>query len=369
VTDRRARLGQLVAVFGRLGTTAVGGPAVHIAMAREEVVRRRGWLADDEYLDLIGMANLVPGPTSTEVAMHVGRVRAGRLGLVVAGLAFILPASAIVLALAFAYDRYGTEPAVEDLLYGIKPVVVAVVVHALVGLGRTAVRSPVTGVLVVLAAAAHLAGIDELAVLVVAGVVNLLWERRRSLPTSTALLLPAVADPSLLRVFGVFLRIGALLYGSGYVLLAFLRRDVVDVHGWITEAQLLDAVAIGQVTPGPVFTTATFIGYLIGGVPGAAVATAAIFLPSFVFVAATGGLVQRVRRSATASAVLDGVNAAAVGLMVGVCLALAGDALVDALTVVVASGCLVVLFRTQVNAAWLIGVGAVLGLGSAVVHL
>ena len=356
-------------VFGRLGVTAVGGPAAHIAMTRAEVVERRRWLDDAEYLDFIGMANLVPGPTSTEVAMHVGRRRAGWRGLLVAGAAFIVPAALIVGVLAWAYDRYGTEPAADDLLRGVKPVVLAVVVHALLGLGRTAVRGPATALIVVLAAVAHLAGVDELAVLVIAGAAHALWARRRALPTGAAVLLPVVADPSLWRIAGVFLRIGAVLYGSGYVLLAFLRRDVVEVHGWITEAQLLDAVAIGQLTPGPVLTTATFVGYLVAGPAGAAVATVAIFLPSFVFVAATGGLVERIRRSPWAAAVLDGVNAAAVGLMVGVCIALGGDAVVDVFTAVVAVVALGVLVRFRLNAAWLLLVGAVLGLGSTHVHL
>ena len=359
--SRQRRLRELAAVFGVLGATAVGGPAAHIAMTRSAIVERRRWLDDAEYLDLIGMANLVPGPTSTEVAMHVGRVRAGGAGLVVAGASFILPAVAIVLALAWAYDTYGTEPAVEDLLRGVKPVVLAIVVHAIVGLGRAAVRTPVTAVVALAAVAAHLVGVDELASLVAGGVVHALWARRRSLPSSTALLLPVAADPSLWRILGVFLRIGAVLYGSGYVLLAFLRHDVVEVHGWLTEEQLLDAVAIGQVTPGPVFTTATFVGYLVAGVPGAAVATVAIFLPSFVFVAVTGGLVRRIRRSPLAAAVLDGVNAAAVGLMAGVCIALAGDAIVDVLTAVLAAAALAVLVRFRPNPAWLLAAGALVG--------
>jgi chromate transporter len=365
----RARLRELLFVFGRLGTTAVGGPAVHLAMTRTEVVQRRRWLAEAEYLDLIGMANLVPGPTSTEVAMHVGRVRAGWRGLLVAGVAFILPATLIVVALAWAYDRYGARPAVDDILRGLKPVVLAVVVDALVGFGRTAIRGPFSAVLLVAAAAAHLAGIDELAVLVVAGTVHALWARRRSLPgAALAAAVPLAADPSLWRVAGVFLRIGAVLYGSGYVLLAFLRHDVVDVHGWLTEAQLLDAVAIGQVTPGPVFTTATFVGFLVAGWAGAAVATVAIFLPSFVFVAATGGLVARLRRSPWTAAVLDGVNAAAVGLMAGVCLALGGDAVVDGWTAALAVAALAVLVRFRPNPAWLLLVGGLLGWGSPLVH-
>ena len=356
-------------MFGKLGATAVGGPAAHIAMTRTEVVERRRWLDDGEYLDLIGMANLVPGPTSTEVAMHVGRVRARWPGLLVAGAAFILPAALIVGVLAWAYDRYGTEPAVEDVLYGIKPVVLAVVVQALLGLGRTAVRGTLTALLVAGAAAAQLAGVDELAVLVVAGLVHALWVHRRRLPMGATVVLPLAADPSLWRIAGVFLRIGAVLYGSGYVIVAFLHHDVVEVHRWLTEEQLLDAVAIGQLTPGPVFTTATFVGYLVGGPAGAAVATVAIFLPSFVFVAATGGLVTRIRRSPWAAAVLDGVNAAAVGLMIGVCIALGGDAVVDVLTGVLAVAALVVLLRWRPNAAWLVLAGALLGAGSHLVHL
>jgi chromate transporter len=302
------------------------------------------------------------------VAMHVGRRRAGGRGLVVAGLAFIVPAAVIVGILAWAYDEYGTEPAADDLMRGFKPVVLAVVVHAVVGLGRAVVRTPLLGTVVVAAAAGHLVEADEIVVLVTAGVISAVVARRPRLPGGAAALLPMAADPSLWRVAGTFLRIGAVLYGSGYVLLAFLRHDVVDA-GWISEEQLLDAVAIGQVTPGPVFTTATFVGFLVGGPAAAAVATAAIFLPSFVLVAATGGLIARIRRSTWASAALDGVNAAAVGLIGGVCLALAGDAVVDVPTAILALLALVALVRWRPNPAWLLLAGSVLGIGSPLVHL
>jgi chromate transporter len=363
------RLTELAAVFGRLGTTAVGGPAVHIAMTRAEVVERRGWIDDAEFLDLLGLANIVPGPTSTEVAMHVGRVRAGRRGLVVAGLAFIVPATLIVGVLAWAYDRYGTRPAAEDLLRGVKPIVLAVVAVAVAGLARTAVRTPLAAVIVAGAAAAFLAGIDELLVLVVAGLLGLLWSGRGRLPSGLGLLVPVAADPSLWRVFALFLRIGAVLYGSGYVLLAFLRHDLVDGRGWITESQLLDAVAIGQLTPGPVFTTATFVGYLVAGPGGAAVATVGIFLPSFLFVAATSGLVERARRSSLVRAFLDGLNAAAVGLMAGVAGTLAGDAVDGPFTAALVAAALALTIKWKVNAAWLLLGGALLAFGSSHVHL
>jgi chromate transporter len=369
---RPTRLGELAWLFGRLGCIAFGGPAAHIAMMEDEVVRRRGWMTRERLLDLIGAANLIPGPTSTELAIHIGHDRAGWPGLIVAGLCFIVPAVAIVTAIAWAYVRFGALPALGGVLYGVKPVIIGVVVQALWGLGRTAVRSVGLGVLAACALAASLAGVDELVVLAASGIAVALGRGagaalRRAPPA--AAWAPLVAMPAggaatafgLAPLFWVFLKIGALLFGSGYVLLAFLRSDLVERLHWLSESQLLDAVAVGQVTPGPVFTTATFIGYVLGGGAGAAVATVAIFLPAFGFVAISGPLMARIRRSAAAAAVLDGVNLASLGLMAAVALQLGRTAIVDVPTAILAAAAAVVLLRYRLNSAWLVLGGAAVG--------
>ena len=365
-------LGALVLLFGRLGFTAVGGPAAHIALMRRELVDQRGWLTEGEFLDLVGASNAIPGPTSTEVAMYTGRRHGGIPGLIVAGLGFIAPAALIVGVLAWAYVRYGARPAVDDILTGVKPVVVAIVLMAVVRLGRTAFTSRLligigVGVLV-----AYVAGLNEpVLLLVAAGVAAAAGRMRQDPPGGAALAaligLPALAatrtaDPDLPRIFGAFFKIGALLFGSGYVLLAFLRRDLVLSYGWLTEGQILDAIAIGQLTPGPVFTTATFVGYLLRGVPGAVVATVAIFLPAFVMTAVLEPVIARLRSKPVTAAALDGLNAAAVALMVGVTWFLARDAVVDFPTALLAVGSLAVLLRWAVNPVWLMAAGAVAGL-------
>jgi chromate transporter len=364
-------------VFLRLGATAFGGPAAHIAMMEEEVVRRRGWMAREEFLDLLGATNLIPGPNSTEMAIHVGYRRAGWPGLFVAGLCFILPAALIVLGIAWAYVRFGTLPEADAVLYGIKPVVIAVVAQALWGLGRTAVKNVFLGCVAVAALAASLLGVNELLLLLGAGVVvaGVRWvrDRPRAAPAAAALVVPglsiggaaaagAASSFGLGMLFLTFLKAGAFLFGSGYVLLAFLRGDLVDRLGWLTEGQLLDAVAVGQVTPGPVFTTATFIGYLLGGVSGAVVATVAIFLPAFVFVAASGPLVPRLRRSRVAGAFLDGVNVASLALMAAVTWQLGREAIVDPVTILLAVASAVLLMWLQVSSVWLVLGGALVGL-------
>lgn len=379
--DDRHRLREVALLFLRLGATAFGGPAAHIALMRDEVVRRRRWMDDERFLDLLGATNLIPGPNSTEMAIHAGSVRAGWRGLVLAGLGFILPAAAIVLALAWVYVEYGETPAFESILAGVEPVVIAVVVHALVSLGWAAVRRPEVrvqrGLLVAIGAgavAAYLFGVNELLIMAVGGLVVaavrgggrlvggapavLPWLAGWGLPLAQAAGREAV-DPG--RLFLVFLKIGAVLYGSGYVLLAFLRTDVVGA-GWLTEQQLLDAIAIGQATPGPVFTTATFVGYVVGSWWGAALATVGIFLPSFVLVALTGPLIPRIRRSLVAGAVLDGVTVAALGLMAGVTWQLGQRAIVDVWTALLSVVALGVLLWTRLNPAWLVLAGAILGL-------
>ena len=356
---------EVAAVFLKLGATAFGGPAAHVAMMEEELVRRRQWLDPQEFLDLVGATNLIPGPNSTEMAIHIGRRRAGWAGLVVAGACFILPAALLVLACGWAYVRFGTRPQAAALMYGVKPVALAAVVAALVTLGRTALRTKTAIVVAAMAVALVTAGVHELVVLVLAGLVLAAARGFVARGTPLAVALPPLTVTSafgLLPLFLVFLKIGAVLYGSGYVLLAFLRADLVLRHHWLTEAQLLDAVAVGQITPGPLFTTATFIGYVLAGVPGAAVATAGIFLPAFVFVAISGPLVPRLRRSPAAGAFLDGVNAASLALMAVVTVQLAGDAVVDVATALLAVTSGTLLATTRLNSAWLIAAGAATGL-------
>lgn len=371
---RGGAVGEVARLFVRLGVIGFGGPAAHIAMMRDEVVRRRAWLDDTEFLELVGATNLIPGPNSTELAIHLGHRRAGVRGLLVAGLCFIAPAVLIVGTLAWLYQEHGTDPAVVDLRYGVLPVIVAIVAHAVVGLGRSGVRSVVDALIAVGAMVAFLVGVHELLVLGVAGSLAVTWHLRdRWRPRSLAMvglpLVPMSADPSrssaavsLWRLGLVFLEIGSVLYGSGYVLLAFLQRHLVDDLGWLTGQQLLDAIAVGQFTPGPVFTTATFVGWQVHGIAGAAIATVAIFAPSFVFVGLLGRIVPWMRRRPAARAFLSGVTVASLGLMAGVLVQLADDALTDVVTVVVAAVALVVLVRTKLNSAWLVGVGVAIGL-------
>jgi chromate transporter len=370
----RSRLGELARLFLRLGVTAFGGPAAHVALMHEEVVRRRGWMDEQRFLDLVGATSLIPGPNSTELAMHVGRLRGRGRGLVVAGAAFILPAALIVLVLAWAYVEYGSTPAADALLYGIEPVIIAIVVHALVSLSRTALRGPLLVALGAGALLLYLRGVNEIAQLFGAAALAALARRAaaaaRGGPAApwglvAAPFVPLAAAPAgvdLDRLFLVFVKIGAVLYGSGYVLLAFLRSDFVARLGWLTDAQVLDAVAIGQATPGPVFTTATFVGYVVAGLEGAVLATVGIFLPSFLLVAALNPLIPRLRQSPWTAALLDGVNAAAVGLMAGVTALLARDALVDAITVTLAVAAAVVMLATRINPAWLVAAGGAVGL-------
>ena len=386
VSTQKTSLSDIALLFLRLGTTAFGGPAAHIAMMEDEVVRRRGWLTRDQFLDYLGATNLIPGPNSTEMAIHIGHARAGWPGLVVAGVSFIAPATLIVSAVAWAYVRYGALPEVTGILYGVKPVVIAIVAHALWRLGRSAVKTRELAVLAGAAAVAAAGGMHELVVLLAAGsacaLIRVMSRPSRSstiaaltavagASTTTAVLtaVPAVATAAaapfgLWTLFFVCAKIGAVLFGSGYVLLAFLRADLVQRLGWLTEPQLLDAIAAGQVTPGPVFTTVTFVGYVLGGPAGAATATLGIFLPSFIFVALSGPLVPRLRRSPTASAVLDGVNVASLALMAIVSWQLGRAALVDSLTVMMAAIALFALARYHVNSAWLIGAAALIGLGA-----
>jgi len=360
-------------LFLRLGTTAFGGPAAHIALMQDEVVRRRRWMTEEEFLDLLGATNLIPGPNSTELAIHIGHRQAGWPGLLVAGTSFILPAVFIVTAFAWAYVRFGSLPQVTGVLYGVKPVIIVIVLQALWSLGRTAIKTKWLALIAVTGLALTLAGVHELLVLFAAGVivaVGRLIARQTKRDHNSLIAIAALflqANPAAAASFGLwplflfFLKVGSVLYGSGYVLLVFIRSDLVERWHWLTETQLLDAIAVGQVTPGPVFTTATFIGYVLGGARGALVATLGIFLPAFLFVAASGPLVPRIRRSPIAGAFLDGVNVAALALMAVVTYQLGRAALIDVTTIIIALVSAVLLFRFRVNSAWLIAGAALLG--------
>lgn len=380
MNERSRNLRDIIRLFLRLGLTAFGGPAVHIAMMRDEVVNRRRWLSEHQFLDLLGAANLIPGPSSTELAIYIGYRQAGAAGLVVAGMAFILPAMLIVLICAWAYVHYGALPAMGRVFYGVTPVLIAVISQALWGLGQAAIKDAVTGVAAAAAGALALTGMNVAVALLAGGAAVMLVRAGLPRTSRAATMLAAplgilslspaaslAAGPAsfgMLGLFMTFLKIGAILFGSGYVLLAFLHQDLVVRLGWLTDRQLLDAVAVGQFTPGPVFTTATFIGYVLGGLPGALATTVGIFLPSFLFVAATYPFVARLRASAWASAFLDGANATALALMAVVTWHLTRAALVDALTIGIAITALAVLARTRINSALLILAGGLVGLGA-----
>jgi chromate transporter len=379
---RHTSLIELARLFLKLGIVAFGGPPAHIAMMEDEVVSRRGWLTREQFLDFLGATNLIPGPNSTEMAIHVGRIRAGWLGLLVAGASFILPSAVMVTALAWAYVRFGSLPQVAGLLYGVKPIVIALIVQAVFKLAKTAVKSTWIAVVGVFAALGTVLGVDQVAVLAGGGLLTGLvyWLRSGRRTSAKALFLSgsgfsAFAAPSGIAasfsrtaLFLVFLKIGAILFGGGYVLVALIRSNLVAGLGWISERQLLDAIAMGQVTPGPLSTTATFIGYLLAGVPGAVIATVAIFLPAFAFVAMSGPLVPRLRQSPVAGAVLDGVNVAALALIAVVSWQLFRAAVVDWTTLVLAGVSFFLLFRYHVNSVWLMLGGAAIGVGATWLH-
>ncbi len=338
----------------RLGLTAFGGPAAHVAMLREEVVRRRGWLSDADFLDYLGTTNLIPGPNSTEMVMHAGMRRAGWRGLLAGGIGFILPAASLTLFFAWLYQTYGSRPELSGVLYGVKPVVIAVVVQAVWGLARTALKTPLLWFAAGLALLGYILGLNELILLF--GIAGLTFVATRPSRRSPAILEPVTLG----AVFWLFLKIGATLYGSGYVLLAFIQNEFVG-RGWLGQDQLLTAVAVGQITPGPVFSSATFAGYLMAGVPGAALATVGIFAPAFVFVYLTHPLLQRLRALPWTARLLDAINAAALGLMAAVAVQLARDALIDPVTIIIALVSSGLLVRFRFNTTWLLLGAGVIG--------
>jgi chromate transporter len=376
-SSQQPSLLELAFVFLKLGTIAFGGPAAHIAMMQDEFVRRRQWITAEEFLDRVGAANLIPGPSSTEVAIFIGHARRSWAGLLVAGCCFIIPAAVLVALIAAVYVRFGSLPQVAGILVAIKPVVIAIILQALWSLARIAVKTKSLACIGVISVALSAVGIAPLIILASAGIASVAaqWLNRRQHATLLAiplsrplsLLLGATAavamiPVSLLRLFLSFLKIGSVVFGSGYVLLAFLRAEFIGRLHWITEKQLIDAVAVGQFTPGPVFTTATFIGYLVAGIPGAVVATLGIFLPGFLLVAVSGPLIPKLRRSPTAGAMLDGVVVGSLALMAVVAAQLGRAAITDWFTAVIFVASAVALIRFRVNSAWLIGGAALIGL-------
>lgn len=372
--SERARLLEVAQVFLKLGTIAFGGPAAHIGMMRDEVVRRRQWLSDQEFLDLLGAAHLIPGPNSTEMTILLGAKRAGWRGLVIGGACFILPAMLIVTIFGWLYVNYGSLPQMEWLLYGVKPVMVAIIAQAVWELSKHAVKGPLTLAVGAIAFLLYALGVAEIPLLIAGGLVVMLIQNRSRLHWrggAAALFLggsfgpiaQAAATPfSYGQLFWSFFKIGAVLYGSGYVLIAFMQTEFVQKLGWLTNQQLLDAIVVGQITPGPLFTSATFVGYLLGGVPGAIIATIGIFLPAFILVAIVRPFVLRLRRSPWFGALLDGVNVVSLALILGVTVGLGRASLIDPLTIAIAILALLILLRFRINSTWLVLGGALIGL-------
>ena len=376
-TKVQVSLAEIALVFLKLGMTAFGGPAAHIAMMEDEFVRKRQWITQTEFLDRLAAASLIPGPSSTEVAIFIGQSKRGWAGLVVGGCCFIIPSAVLVTLIAALYARFGALPKFAGILYGIKPAVIAIILQALGSLSRTAIKTKSLAVIGVIAIILNALGISPLLVLAVSGIAayGAVWLRKRGVVAllaiprirrlSTFLLgtsaVAVTAPISLVRLFLSFLKIGAVVFGSGYVLLAFLRAEFIDHLHWLTERQLMDAVAVGQFTPGPVFTTATFIGYLVAGIPGAVLATMGIFLPGFVLVASSGPLIPRLRQSAIASATLDGVVVGSLALIGVVAWQLGRTSVIDWITlgILVVSG--VVLIRFRINSAWIIATAGFIG--------
>lgn len=369
----KSAIAEVSRLMFKLGVIGFGGPAAHIAMMRDETVRRRQWLTDEEFMQMVGATNLIPGPNSTEMAMHIGSKRAGVRGLVAGGLSFIVPAVIIVGAIAWLYAEHGTDPLVFDIRYGVLPVIIAVIAHAVWGLGKANLRNPAGLVTALTAFAAYLLGVHELIIIASLG---LTWTfvylaRRAATRTNSVaglgMLALLASQPSLTRLFLIFLEVGSVLYGSGYVLVAFLDSRLVTDHGYLTSEQLLDAIAVGQITPGPVFTTATFIGWQILGVAGAALATLGIFGPSFVLVGLLDRILRWLRARPAALSFLNGITVSSLGLMAGVLVRLGDAALVDVLTWIVAAVALALLITTKIGAGWLVPAGVVIGIVHAAV--
>ena len=370
----RRRLWEVAALFLKMGTISFGGPAAHIALMETETVRKRKWLTREHFMDMLAVTNLVPGPNATEMAIHIGYVRAGWRGFVAGGAAFILPAALISGALGWVYVTYGSLPQAQAILYGINPAIVAVVLAATYRLGKSAIKDWKLLILSALCLAASLLGVDQVVVLLLSGAVGVLLYARPhlgglapllSVAPGLTMLLPAIAlaaDDRLVRLGLFFLKVGALIFGSGMVLFAFIQKDIVDGLGWLTQRQLTDAIAVGQMTPGPVLSSATFIGYLVSGWAGAAIATVAVFLPSFLIMALAGAYLPRLRNWPLGQGFLKGVNAAVVALILAVAISLARSAISDWMTALIAGASMVLLLRYRAETWWLVAGGAVVGL-------
>ncbi len=364
------KLREVALVFFKLGCFAFGGPAAHIAMMEDEIIEKRKWMTRDYFLDLIGTTNLIPGPNSTEMTMHCGYERAGKSGLFVAGIAFIFPATIITAILAYLYVKYGQLPEVEPFIYGIKPAVLAIIASAVLKLGKKAIKSTELIIIGLLVLTVSLLGVNEVIALLSAGVLGMLYFYLKSKTTThlnsiSPILISLgintiVTKVSAGKLFLIFLKVGAILYGSGYVLFAYLDAELVTT-GLLSRAELIDAIAIGQFTPGPVLSTSTFIGYQLSGFTGALVATAGIFLPSFLFVFMLNPFIPRMRKSTILRYFLDSVNVAAVAVMIAVLLIMAKETLIEWQSIVIAIIAVLITFKTKISTIWTIVIGAVLG--------
>lgn len=359
----KSNLKEVARVFLKLGFIGFGGPAAHIAMMQDEVIKKRKWITPEHFLDLISATNLIPGPNSTEMAMHCGHEKAGWKGLVVAGMCFIVPAVIITAIIAWAYQRYGSLPAIAPFIYGIKPAIIAVIVSLMITLGKKAFKTTELWIIGIACAVASLAGWNEILVLFGAGILGILLYliKTKGHNKLNGIAPLPILHPSNLKIFWIFLKVGSILYGSGYVLFAFLDTELVKT-GILDRKQLIDAIAVGQFTPGPVFSSATFIGWQIAGLPGAIAATLGIFLPSFLFVALLNPIIPRLRRSPAMSAFLDTVNVASVAIILAVCVEMGKDSISDWRGVVIAcAGFAVTMLFKNINTAFIVLGGALLG--------
>ena len=360
---------QIAKLFLKLGLIGFGGPAVHIALMEEEVVRKKQWMDHQHFLDLVGATNLIPGPNSTEMTMHIGNEKAGWRGLVLAGCCFIIPAVMITAVLAWLYQQYGQLPKVQPFIYGVKPAIIAVIVVTMIALGRKALKSVQLGIIGIASALAVLVGANEIYVLFGAGLTGIVLHLMRwrtnvvngIVPFTLLQLSSAHLDTSPVKLFLIFLKVGAILYGSGYVLFAFLDAELV-ARGLLSKQQLIDAIAVGQFTPGPVFSSATFIGWQIAGLPGALAASIGIFLPSFFFVALLNPLIPRLRKSKLMGAFLDTVNIASIAIILSVVIEMSRETILDWRTLLIAAVSFLITFCfNKINTAFIVFGGAVAG--------
>jgi chromate transporter len=373
--SKRQNLKEVVLLFLKMGFTTFGGPAAFLGIAHDEVVKRRKWLDDNQFLDLVGATNLIPGPNAVEMAIHIGFLRAGWAGFWLGGISYTLPAVLIVMGLAWSYQRFGSMPQLIWVLYAVEPVVIAIITKALWSLGKQIFKEPLMVIIAISVLGLSLAGIDSILLLFAFGILIMViknFDRLKSILSGLKAIFPIYLTPliqntahpfSLGSMFLTFLKIGSMLYGSGYVLLAFLRSDFVTRLGWLTEKQLIDAVAIGQVTPGPFFTTSTFIGYILAGIPGGILATIGIFFPSFLFVAVSNPYIPKMRQSPWFSAFLNGINAASLGLMAAVTIQMARAILIDPLKIIICGISLIVFVFSSVNTTWVIAAAILFAIG------